>query len=136
MDPLSIIASTITLLQAGGAVGDGLRKLMSLKNAPATLLQLNNDAAELQLTIAQIGGLPASVYEKELVVVALRKANDTVLQLEKLIEYGLTRPSSKASAIEISRLRWLRAGDKIQQSRSHLQDARLSLCAAAGVMNL
>ena len=65
MDPLSIIASTIAILQAGGAVGGGLRKLVSLKDAPATLLLLNNDAADLELVVRAVGGLPSTILERK-----------------------------------------------------------------------
>ena len=46
-DPLSVTASILALLEAGGAIGKLLKKVIALKRAPDIFLALNNEIAEL-----------------------------------------------------------------------------------------
>jgi len=48
MDPLSLTVSALTILQAAGAAGKGIHKLLSLKDAPQQLQQLSNEAEALR----------------------------------------------------------------------------------------
>ncbi|MCJ1421766.1 hypothetical protein MMC32_008133 [Xylographa parallela] len=137
MDPLSIIASTIAILQAGGAVGGGLKKLISLKDAPAILLNLNHDAADLELVIRAVGDLPSTILEKEIVHAALERAKYAVLELEECVAYCLTSASSTFSAIKVRRRKWFStAEDKIRELRLKLRDAKIDLITATGVVNV
>ncbi|MCJ1479351.1 hypothetical protein MMC13_008036 [Lambiella insularis] len=136
MDPLSIIASTITLVSAGGAVGRGLRKLKSLKNAPEELLKLDEDINELYLLIRTIRDLPSPILQQNLVCAALKKAKKAVLEVERLIEYGLSKASSTLSSIKVDSWQWLLAEDKIRRSGLDLQDARLAILTAVSLMHL
>lgn len=47
MDPLSETASIIAIIQDSGAVGKGLKQIVTLRSAPDILLALNNEAADL-----------------------------------------------------------------------------------------
>ncbi|MCJ1389992.1 hypothetical protein MMC18_002850 [Xylographa bjoerkii] len=136
MDPLSIIASTIAIIQAGGAVYEALHKLSSLKNAPKIIIQLNNEVAELQLLINAIAALPETIIRKEVVCAAIRKARGAVLALEKLIVYELTKASNRSGAVKIDRLKWLGAENKIRISMSNIHKARLDLFTAVTVVNV
>ncbi|MCJ1292094.1 hypothetical protein MMC34_003644 [Xylographa carneopallida] len=137
MDPLSIIASTVAILQAGGAAGEGLRKLTSLKDAPAILIQLNSDATDLVLVIRAVADLPSAILEKETIGTALQRAKSFVLELEECIAYCLTSASSTSSVIKIRRRKWFFiAENKIRELRSSLRDAKLDLITATGVVNV
>ena len=47
MDPLSILASVVTLAETGGTVSKVLRKCIEFKNAPDVLLALQNEITDL-----------------------------------------------------------------------------------------
>ncbi|MCJ1380187.1 hypothetical protein MMC17_003290 [Xylographa soralifera] len=137
MDPLAIIASTIAILQAGGAVGVGLRKLISLKDAPAIVLQLNNDAADLELVIRAVAGLPSTIREKKIVCAAVQRAKAAVLEFEECVAYCLTSASSTSSVIKVRRRKWVSAAeDKIRELRLSLRETKLDLITATGVVNV
>ena len=57
MDPLSLTASIIAVLGAGGVVAKGIRKLICLRDIPTSFLQLNNELSNLQSVIAAVQGL-------------------------------------------------------------------------------
>ena len=134
MDPLSIIASIIAILQAGGTVGGGLKRLISLRNAPAVLLQLNNDVTDLQLLIHTVAKLPRSLLEGELISAALKKVTDVTTELEGLIQH-LTKVATNSSVVRVASRKYLLAENKILESRSRIADARLSLVIATNVTN-
>ena len=48
MDPLSITASVIAILQIAGSSGNVLHTLLSLRGAPQQLQQLSNEAEALR----------------------------------------------------------------------------------------
>ncbi|KAK2059223.1 hypothetical protein LY76DRAFT_592501 [Colletotrichum caudatum] len=54
MDPLSISASVIALVQASLAVGKGVKLLASLRHAPAEFCDLVNELTTLQAVIEQV----------------------------------------------------------------------------------
>ena len=57
MDPLSLTASIIAVLGAGGVVAKGIRKVICLRDIQNSFLQLNNELSDLQIVIAAVQGL-------------------------------------------------------------------------------
>ena len=51
MDPISLIASIVTIIGTGGTVGRGLRDLAQVRHAPQVLLQLKDQVSDLHLLI-------------------------------------------------------------------------------------
>ena len=54
MDPLSIIAGCIAVLDAGGKIVKGLTKLTNLRNVPDLLLAVINEVSDLSLIVQEI----------------------------------------------------------------------------------
>ena len=54
MDPLSIVASCITVVAFDGTVTKGLKKLRDLSNVPDILLSILNEVADLTLVLQDI----------------------------------------------------------------------------------
>lgn len=54
MDPLSISASIIAIVQATVGVGKAVRYLRSIRNIPAEFLDLTNELTSLQAILAQV----------------------------------------------------------------------------------
>src|SRR5271170_1962959 len=70
MDPLSIIASTITVLGACISVSEGVIKLIShIKNTPSELLQTSNDVTDFRLVLFNI---EESIRQEETLIQTLR----------------------------------------------------------------
>jgi hypothetical protein len=57
MDPLSITAGILAIFGAGGKVGNGLRKLVQLRDAPDALLALCNEVTDLQCVVQNVDDL-------------------------------------------------------------------------------
>ena len=132
MDPLSITASLITVLGTGGAVTKGLGMILNLKNAPNILLQLNNEVSDLTLVIRAVDDLcrrsqltHAAPTQEEVVYSALERARNVVLDLEKLIEYTLTKQTSSGS--HVNRIAWLASLDRIKKTRTAIRAIRNDL---------
>lgn len=75
MDPLSLTASIITLLGAGGAVGKGIRKLIALRHAPKTLLLLEDEILYMQ----QVVTLSQDLFRQHLETIEANKGLSFVL---------------------------------------------------------
>ena len=133
MDPLSLIASIIALLGAGGTIAKGLGKIRRLKKAPDVLLQLNNEVTDLHLLICAVNELYhrrielswVSTAQEEVVRNSLERAKHAVLELEKLIEYVLTKETKEGT--EIDGLAWTRALDRIKEVKNNFRAARVDL---------
>jgi hypothetical protein len=55
MDPLSVIASTVSLLSFSGSCAKGLRKLIhTVRSAPIEILALTNELADLNILLADL----------------------------------------------------------------------------------
>ena len=133
MDPVSLTASIIAILGAGGAIAKGMRKIHRLKNAPIVLLQLNNEVSDMTLLIDLIDDLvrketshPASSAKQlELVCTILSRAKSDVLELEKFIAYTLTKETSLGA--EVDRSTWIRSSDGISNAKNNIRRAREDL---------
>ena len=133
MDPLSLTASILALLGAGGTIAKGLAKLRRLKRAPYILLQLNNEVTDLHLLIRAVNEIyhssakiiPASTLQEEVVSNALKRAKHDVLELEKLIEYVLTKETSNGTKIDT--LAWTRALNRVKEANDHIRASRNDL---------
>lgn len=53
MEPLSITASVVALIDAGNQVAIGINKPASLCGAPASILALNNELSDLRLVLSE-----------------------------------------------------------------------------------
>ena len=131
MDPLSLTASIIAILGAGGTISKGLSKIRNLKRAPYIVLQLNNEVTDLHLLIRAVDDLyrraDQSILDahEHLVYNALERAKHAVLELEELIEYVLTKESD--SGKEVNRLGWIRALDRVKEVKNNIHVVRSNL---------
>ena len=131
MDPLSISASVLTLLGAGGAIAKGVDRIRSLKKASDILLQLHNEISDLQLLIHAVNGFfhqhsdPDICDQQEIICAVLQRAKDTVVELEQAIAYVLTKETSTGS--ELNRVAWLSAFKKVKKLRADMRSVRNDL---------
>ncbi|KAI1123702.1 ankyrin repeat-containing domain protein [Nemania abortiva] len=137
MDPLSITCAIITIIGAGNGVTKTIRKLALLKGAPASLLQLNNELADLSLAVRAIEEIqksgehsPPPETAHVYFTTALEEAREAVLDLEILIEQKLVNLSTK----KLDRLSWMRAEPTIVKMKERVRSAKVNLVAATNVL--
>ena len=135
MDPLSMTASIIAVVGAGGTIGKGLAKIVALRHAPQIVLALNIEIADLQCVVQDIDDLlrrfsemtdflpPTSLWR------ALRKSRKTLAELESLVSYELTSIKGKRNQAELDRSVWLRAEHKAQRLKGEIRDDSVRLAS-------
>ena len=109
MEPFSISASILTILSAGGQVLRDLSKIINLRCAPDVLLALNNEVVDLKITINNIDSFLQEQDQKASsacltsIANALQRTKTTLLELEQIIAYGLTKVSKDGRSLKIDR---------------------------------
>ena len=146
MDPLSIIASAIAVIQTADRVTGLLSKLQPLLDAPKAVEQLIKDVAviralmdDLQHVVREVPTLISFPAQRlELLNGLGANGNSVVLELERLIEEEFKRPSSSSqtACVKARRLLWIKRAGKAEKLRQHLIDTRLSLAVKLGGLNL
>ena len=140
MDPLSIIASTAALIGLIDQAVRGVRKLGRLKHVPSLLQQLNNELSDLRLVVGKVEDICRQaliqnsdlISDREVLSRMIDRAKNAILELEKVIEYGLPAPS-EGTTVKIDRLFWIRKESEIRDSRDRLRDAKWGLSIAIGL---
>ena len=133
-DPLSVAASILTLLGAGGAVGKFLKKVVALKHAPDILLALSNDIVDLQHVVQVVNGLlqqHSRMTDKaplDHVCKPLGKVKKTLSTLEYLVSYKLTVAERNGSHLRLDRSVWLQVENKIGRLREEIRANKGDLC--------
>ena len=142
MDPLSITASIIALVQAVGAVAKGVRALRSIKNAPTELCALCNEVATLQAAMEQ-GQLTSEfmVKNKSLfpgaaskqIRSALISIENTVSEIEKFVLRVSPKDQASNPTAKNRKSTWYRERRNMATLREKARLAReqLTLCLSS-----
>ena len=141
MDPLSISASIITLIQAAGVVARGVRALRSIKNAPAEFYALCNEVATLQAAIEQVRLASESMAHRGsfFQAAASEPIRKTLYNIENVgVEFdqfaarllATTKDPPSSTAGRIHKLTWFREKHTMAMLREKARFAReqLLLC--------
>ena len=134
-DPLSITASILAILGAGGEVGKGLKKLQALKRAPDILLDLNNEVADLHhivQTANEILQQHTSINgsSSDRVCQSLERIKQTLSSYEKVISYDLTIIEGVGNHSRLDKSMWLQIEPKVKRLKSQVQTDKADLCLA------
>ena len=141
MDPFSITVGIMTILGAPSQVSKGLKLLTDLRNAPAALLALNNEVAEAQCMVQELHDLARQHQDTIGSVInpsvcrALENIQQTVLVLEQLIAYKLTKVDSRNGQIKLQRRAWLRSENKLRELQEQMRGNRINLAVALNIQN-
>ena len=142
MDVLSAVSGIITLLGAGGTIIQGLERLSSLREAPNTVLALNNEVSDFRVAILEL----MSILQQESAISSisraynnnlgsvLRRAQDKLMELESLIKYRLLTPTS-GSEIRLNKSAWILERHKIKQIQEEICSIRINLITILGIIN-
>ena len=137
MDPLSISASVLTLLGAGGSLSKLIKRAIDLKDAPRVLQDIDKDVADLQDMINDAEELfdaaflspgartPRSLFN------SLKNLRSTLLALESYIAYELTTTESRHAIKRLDKSVYFRTAEtKLQGFRRDLDRRKLDLITA------
>lgn len=143
MDPLSIAASIVALMGATEGIAVGINKLASLKNAPASVLALNNELSDLRLVLAEIqpllekhytaiagNGTPGPGFSGDsTILLSIQRAKIRLVELEVIVRNRLMVRMGV-----VDKLSWAFEQEKILRAKDDLRTARLNITAALGVV--
>ncbi len=140
MDPLSLTASIIAIVQISGTIGKGLKKIVNLRNAPDIFLALNNEVADLQCILQDVNSLLRQRLDTTgqeplgSLVRALEKAKQTLSKLEILLAYDLTTTKRNGNEARLDRSVWIRAEAKVHQIKDEIREDKSSLSSALSIL--
>ena len=137
-DPLSVTASILAILGAGGAVGKGLRKLLKLKRAPDILLALNNEIADLHCVIQTVNEVlrqHKAIEESSVgrVSQSLDNIKRTLMTFESFVAYELTVVEDNDNHTRLDKSSWLLAEPKVKKLKNQIQVDKADLCLASSL---
>ncbi|KAL9115558.1 MAG: hypothetical protein Q9187_007287 [Circinaria calcarea] len=140
MDPLSISASTAALAGFIGPVAKGVRRLARLKHAKPLPQQLHNKLSDLQFVVGKLDDICRQALikncdlapDREVLSRAIDRTKDAILELDKMIEYGLLAPS-EGTTVKIDQLFWILKESEIRDKRDRLRDAKWDPSLAMGL---
>ena len=146
MDPLSLVASIITVVGVGGKATKAIRKLALVKDAPEIVLALNNEITDLNLTMLAIQDIlqkhqsdtPTSgdqnwqVKMYQNVSSSLSQTKDKVTRLE-LLHDRLERIMSEPKTSK--KIAWLCEQTELKSVQEDLRSARQKLISVLGMLN-
>ena len=135
-DPLSITASIIAVITAVECISKTLAKVISARNAFSELLTLVNEVSDIRIILNDFeshligyGDRPQYSRPLKLMATLLQRAKDQLLELDKLIEYQLLKPTSTSAHLKVSHYKWMKSKRVIERYRQNLRETRLNIIA-------
>ena len=135
MDPLSISASVLTLLGAGGTLSKLLKKGIDLKNAQDVLQALNYEVSELQSTANDVNDLLWTANRDiedpppKSLISTLSRVKTILLQLESYISYQLTTFTADGQNTRLDKSVYLRAERRLHELKDEIYASRIALAS-------
>ena len=141
MDPLSILASVITL---GAAVSATLEQLRTLHSADHELQAIINEVSDIRVVFSFID---ETIKERQAyqqlsqdhlygLLRLLESSKATLTVLDTLVKDRLIRASTLGGNPKAARLSWLRQKNKVKSLLEELRSARTSISAIWGASNM
>ena len=140
MDPLSIATGVVTLIGAGSTVGNGFKRVINLRRAPAILKALQDDVTCARLLASNAADRIQRAAAKldQQTLTAASNAHDELTcatnRLESFIAYELTVPTDSGEAIRPDKSVWLRSGPRIRELSQDLRARKHDLHGSLAVL--
>ena len=138
MDPLSLTAGIIAVLQIAGSVGKGLRSLHHLRHLSNDIHGLTNAVSDLQAVLLEVdrvvaqyqatAHLPDEAVSSLLGVVG--SAKHYLLELDSMI----IKCSGKDAKFTVAKLNWVRIKNRATFIQERLSDVKINLVATLGTL--
>ena len=141
MDPLSIIASTITV---AGVVAAGLEYARTLENAGREVHLLINEVSDIRIVLMEIeSAIRSRLHHQRLphgsdesMCKLLSSAKHNLQQLDDVIKNQLKFCRSSKGQVKVARLAWFRQKSRIGSILEELRRTRTNLSAVCGASSL
>ncbi|KAF7510396.1 hypothetical protein GJ744_006675 [Endocarpon pusillum] len=131
MDPLSIIAITISIGQAVDRITTLTAKAKRYRDAPEDISTLIAEIADLKLVLDKLQSTTANFPVQDLPTLKrlLDSCGANVLQIETLIREAFVKPGSPedTSKPKVHRFAWVQKKHEIERLREQLRDSRALL---------
>lgn len=139
MDPLSITASTLTVLSA---LVTALQLIRTYRGAPGQLGALENEISEITLAVTEVDRIIKEYHDKigllddkgSHLALALANIREKASMLEALFYSCGNPPKSIVNGSSVSRFSWLKVRSKVQSLQMELRDGRLKLSIALATL--
>ena len=140
MDPLSITASTLTVLST---LEKAFHLIKSYRDAPGQLEALNNEVADITAAVTEVAWVMKESQNKidslsdkgSHLTLALTNIREKARELEALFRSCVNPPSSTSNGAEFSRISWLKVISKVQSLQTELRDGRINLSIVLATFN-
>lgn len=151
MDPLSLVASIVTIIGVGAQTAQLLRKLSLAKNSRPLAMALHNEVSDLHLNVSNLQELFQSsqnCLSQEArkpalnagiaagVTVCLTKINQLALELDRLLRPLLTTASTSGSTSIKIWSYWIKNEKCLNQLKQDVHNARIELTTVIATLNL
>lgn len=141
MDPLSALASAVTL---SAAVSASLQQLRALHSADRELQAITNEVSDIQVVYSALGeSIEERQAHKQLSQARLRGlstllkgSNTTLTVLDTLIKDRLIRAYTPDGEPKAIRLAWLRQRNRVKGLLEELRSTRINISALWGAAHL
>ena len=136
MDPLTISASVVALLEAGGTLSKLLKKCLRLRNTPNVLHALHDELSELQFTANDVDDLlrtavqDPDVCPPKSLISSLSRFKSILLRLESYLSYELTTVAADGESVRLDKSVYLRAERRLQELKDEIHARRIALISA------
>ena len=135
MDPLSITASTLTLLSA---LETTFHLIRSIREAPSRLEALRNEVSDIAVIVKEVDRVikgsqnesDSASDRRSHLTLALSSVHENVQELEALLRSCVVLPISGSEGDKFSRISWLKVRSRVQSLQTELRDGRLNLSIA------
>lgn len=139
MDPLSVIASIVTILGITHPIAHALRRILSSTSSKSDVIALINDISDLETILRQIDETclqapsqrpPWLSLTSGDIPSLLERAQVRLLQLERLLREVLICDTSSKSCAKVNRFRWLKREAQFQRIHKDINGIRSNLSLA------
>ena len=141
MDPLSILASAITL---SAGVSAALEQLRTLQSADHELQAIINEVSDIRVVFSFI---EETIKERQAyqrlsqdclpdLLTLLEDSKATLTELDTLVRSRLIRTSNSSGEFKAARLSWLRQRNKVKRLLKELRSTRTSISVIWGASNM
>lgn len=144
MDPVSIVASSIAIVQLADRIGGLLVKLKPLFEAPREIAQLIKDVVSLRSLINNLAEAAKEMDRSDILPVGkihtlqsfLDEAEDILRDLEQLIESFKKSAQDADTRLKVHRVTWTRKVGEVERLRNRMRDLRLSVTVELSTLHM
>lgn len=138
MDPLSLTAGIIAVLQISGSVGKGLRRLHSLRHLSDDIHGLANAVSDLQAVLLEVDRVVAQYQATarlpDEAVSSLLNIVDSAKRYLLELDSMVIKCGGKDVKFTVAKVNWIRFKNRAVFIQKKLKDAKVNLVTTLGTL--